>query len=245
MCHAVGTKVSQQLLGIVGADRVDLVSIQNPTLEQVYVAVVIVDAALVVGDLGHGPELLPPEYPLKRRVVNADHAAGLLEEGVVGMTGFQQQRQQAGVPVVAVGDVRGETKLLTGMESCCREEGKALAVVRISLIVFSIKLGTVKILRTVDEIDANTIQLHLVNAITDIRQTRVGGQPARCHQFCLIPVFYRLVEGEHDSDIMPLLGQIHWQRSGNIRQATSLDQPLDLRGNKQDFQWVNSQLLLP
>lgn len=58
-------------------------------------AVVVVDAAFVVGDLGHGPELLAAKHPLKRRVVNADHAAGLLEEGVVGVTGFQQQWQQA------------------------------------------------------------------------------------------------------------------------------------------------------
>ena len=83
-------------------------------------AVVVVDAAFVIGDLGHGPELLAAEPPLKCRVVNADHAAGLLEEGVVGMAGFQQQRQQAGVPVVAVGDIRGEAELLAGMEGCRR-----------------------------------------------------------------------------------------------------------------------------
>ncbi len=44
---------------------------------------------------------------------------------------------------------------------------------------------------------------------------------------------------------MPLLGQVHRQGSGDIGQAPGLDQPLNFRGNKQDFQWVNSQLLLP
>ena len=178
MRHAVGAEVSQQLLGIVGADRIDLVCVKHPALEQIDMTVVVVDAAFVVGDLGHGPELLAAKHPLKRRVVNADHAAGLLEEGVVGVTGFQQQRQQAGVPVIAVGDIRGKAKLLAGMEGSGREEGKALAIIRIGLIVFGVELGAIEILRAVEQIDADAIQLHLVDAITDIRQPRVGWQPA-------------------------------------------------------------------
>lgn len=49
--------------------------------------------------------------------MNADDRPGALEEGVVGMTGFQQQRQQTGVPVVAVGDVGSETQLFARMQS--------------------------------------------------------------------------------------------------------------------------------
>lgn len=96
----------------------------------------------------------------------------------MGVTGFQQQWQQAGVPVIAVGDIRGKAKLLAGMEGRGREEGKALAIIRIGLIVLGVELGTIEILRAVEQIDADVIQLHLVDAITDIRQPRVGWQPA-------------------------------------------------------------------
>ncbi len=245
MRHAVGPQVGQQFAGIVGADRVDLVGIEHSALEQVDVAVVIADALFVVGNLGHGPELLALEHPLERRVVNADHAVSVLEEGVVGMSGFQQQRQQAGVPVVAVHYLGGKGELLAGVQRGGGQEGETLAVVRIGLVVFGIELGAIEVLRAVEQVDTDPFEIHLIDAIADIRQARVGWQPARDQQFGLIPSLYRLVEREHDPDIMSLLGQVQRQGSGHVRQAPGLHKPLNFRGNEQDFQWVNSQLLLP
>jgi hypothetical protein len=55
--------VRQQLAGVVGADRIDLVCVEHTALEQVDVTIVVVDALLVVVDFRHGPELLAIEYP--------------------------------------------------------------------------------------------------------------------------------------------------------------------------------------
>src|SRR5690606_22949492 len=104
---------------------------------------------------------------------------------------------------------------------------------------------SIEILRAVDQVDTDPFQLHLIDAIADVRQSRMGWQPARGDQSGLITALDRLVEGQDDPDVMALLGQIQWQGSGDICQAPGLHKPLNFRGNKQDFQWVNSQLLLP
>ena len=88
--------------------------------------------------------------------MNADHAAGVLEEGVVGVTGFQQQRQQAGVPVVAVHYVGSKGELFAGVQRSRGQKGEALAVVRIGLVVLGVELGAIEVLRAVEQIDADS-----------------------------------------------------------------------------------------
>lgn len=167
------------------------------------------------------------------------------KKGVVGMTGFQQQRQQTGVPVVAVGDVGSETQLFARMQGRRGQKGKAFTVVGIGLVVLGIKLGAVEIVRAIEQIDADPVQFQLMDAIADITAILGGGEPARGEEGGLVPALDGLVEGHNDAHIVPLTGEMLRQGLGHIRQAPGLHQPLNLRGYKQDFQWVNSQLLLP
>lgn len=81
---------------------------------------------------------------------------------------LEQQRQQAGVPVVAVDYVRGEVQLLAGVQGRRREEGETLAVVGIGLIVLGIELGPFEIGWAIEQIDADPVQFQLVDAIADV-----------------------------------------------------------------------------
>ena len=160
------------------------------------------------------------------------------------MTGFQQQRQQTGVPVVAVGDVGSETQLFARMQGRCGQKGKAFTVVGIGLVVLGIKLGAVEIVRAIEQIDADPVQFQLMDAIADITAI-LGGEPARGEEGGLLPALDGLVEGHNDAHIVPPDGRDAAAGPWPHLPGPGLHQPLNLRGYKQDFQWVNSQLLLP
>lgn len=176
--------------------------------------------------------------------MDADDRPGALEEGIVSVARLEQQRQQAGVPVVAVNYVRGEVQLLAGVQGCRRQEGETLAVVGVGLIVLGIELGSLEIGRTVEQIDADPVQFQLIDAIADVVPPLRGGQPARGEQFGLIPALERLVEGQDDANVVTP-GRDAAAGPWPHPPGPGLHQPLNLRGYKQDFQWVNSQLLLP
>ena len=113
----------------------------------------------------------------------------------MGMARLEQQRQQAGMPVVAVDDVGSKTQLFTGMEGRCSQEGKTLAVIGIGLIVLGVELRAVEILRAIDQIDTDSVQIQLMDTIIDVAAVLRSRQPSRGEQGSFVPAFDGLVEG--------------------------------------------------
>src|SRR5207245_2506053 len=95
------------------------------------------------GDDGGG------EQTLIANIVDGQDGAAAVEEGIPCVERLQIERNQGGVPVVAMEDVRAPLHPLAGLDGASREKREAHVLVR----VLRIEIGAVVERRAVHEVD--------------------------------------------------------------------------------------------
>src|ERR1700755_3191358 len=83
-------------------------------------------------------------------VVNGEDDRESLRDGVGGVTGAQQNRNERGLPVVTVDEV-GLPEMFCDFDGAAAELAVALGVVRIVAAAFAVDAGAVEVLRIIDE----------------------------------------------------------------------------------------------
>ena len=128
--------------------------------------------------------------------MNGHNAFYPLIEGVAGKFGLQVDRNEAGMPVVAVDDVRPEAQRRQYAQNGFAEETEFLDIV----VVIGVRVTAAEILFIIDEIVDDAVADKLFHA--DVTVTAVEKRLEIADRSHFIPVFLGNdgVRGDHDAD---------------------------------------------
>ena len=127
-------------------------------------------------------------------------------------------------------DIGSPVDLAGSLDDGAGEEGVALAVIEVT-----VELEALEVVLVIHEVEGHALALQT-------EQATVGLAPAQSDVEVLdelhlaAPLLANaLVQGQHDDDVMTLLGQSLGQGAGHVGQTIGLDKRSDLRGSKQNF----------
>jgi hypothetical protein len=89
--------------------------------------------------------------------MESEHSSGVREEGVVWVDGFEIGRDQTGLPLVMVDDLRRESQELTKGESRFGKEDEPFGIIKVIPLGCAVKIFSVIELVTADEINRDIL----------------------------------------------------------------------------------------
>ena len=213
----------QDLLGVGGADRGDLVGGLDGALHEVGAAVVLHHMGVPRADAAGILQDIQAVLALVGDVVDGEHRLDAVELVQVAVVQVQVDGRQRGLPVVAVDDVGLEIGIEQHFEDGAGEEGEALAV-----IVEAVQAAALEVVFVVDEIEGNALVLGL-------EQAAVLAAPAHRHAEVGhigqgVFVFQVAVQRHDHTAVHTVLDQRFGQRPGHIGQTAGLCKRSSLAG---------------
>ena len=229
------------LVGVRGAHRGDAVRVHDAVKEEIDAAVlqlILMEeiARVVQPGVGDG---VRAERALVGEVVDREERARLREEAIPPVTRLEREREEGGLPVVAVDDVGREAHALAHLERGTRQHEEAQVLVGICRVERRAMVDG----RAVDEMNGRGARalgdedvdrvavraeadLDVAQELLDVRALRVD----------------RLVERHERADVVPGAAQVGRQRCGDVAQTTGFGVAGDLRGHEED---VHGSAIMP
>ena len=125
---------------IAWTDGVDNIDLHNSSLHHVQAAVIFQYRILVFRDSQNIPCNLHPVLTLILDIVDGKHGANIVEFWDTAVECVQIHRNQRGVPIVCVHDVRVEVDVVEHLHRSLGEEGKALGIVIVAIQIVPFKI---------------------------------------------------------------------------------------------------------
>jgi len=100
--------------------------------------------------------------------VDSEEAAGTGKKGITPKVATQVNRNQAGLPVMSMDDIRSKADLPGKLQGGPAKQAETLGIVRVVHTMLSVKLGTVVKFCMIDEVDRNAVTFsHAVADLVD------------------------------------------------------------------------------
>ncbi len=224
--HAIAEFRGLDLLRVLPADRRDLVGVDDPGLEHAHLVVIFhaVDGQQVLGQVGQGVGF-SRKHALVGDVV--DREDGLEREchRVTPLGLPQENRQQAGLPVVAVHDIGLEVGQAQQFDHGLLEEDEAGIIVIVVTFARPIGQLSVKVFLAADQMECQArLRLQGVDIagqedIAHLDLQLVAGLEARHMR----AVEHRAVAGHEDRQFVPAVRQRAGQGRHRIRQPACFE----------------------
>ena len=174
---------------------------------------------------------LDREHALILQVVDGVHGLHVLIEREVRVLDLEQRRDHAGLPVVAVHDVRAEVKVHQRVDDRAGEEAEALVLVAAE----AVDVGAAKVVVVVHKVERDAL-------IHEGLDAAVLLAPAQLHlkltlELHILGVFLRDggVERQDDAHVVAALLEHGGERADHVSQAAGLDERDALGSCKQDL----------
>jgi hypothetical protein len=185
-------------------------------------------------------ERVRPGRALVVEVVDGENSARVAERIVPAQAGLEVQRQQRGVPVVAVQDVGPDVEQLARADDGPAEEGVAQEK------VIAIGTGRVDLVALEEVVVGDEVHRHVRARERGAQEGGLGGPVGpgdgdggqhlvHVRAVALQPVPGLPVEGHEDHDVVSECLQRFRQRGADVAQAAGLGDGRNLGGGEEDF----------
>ena len=232
----VRSGLAQDLLGVGGTDRRDGIGEKNGAFHKVDAPEILeFRIRKIVPPETQEPVGVGFEGPLVGDIVDRENARGSGEKGIALLPDLEIGRDERGLPIMAMDDVRLEFQILAKLEAGTGKKTEALGVVRELPVAVIIKSGAAEITFMFNEIDRESVRCSLENLAPD---NAVPRRNTHRPQDRLEPVLF-LADGpvarQNQADVMTEFFQDLGQRAAHVAEAAGLDERHRLRSCEKDL----------
>ena len=222
------------LLRIRRAHRCDRIRIDQTALQKVRVPVELqlVRGEIIPGKPCHALNILHIPAPLKLQVVNRHHSLDAAEEFIVLKPFLQIHRNQSGLPVVAVNQIRAEIQNRERGEHSLAEIPEPL---NLPSGIIRIRAEACEIILIIDEVVGDPVDLSLEQPDILILPVVIHVEVGDVLQLVLHLLLHAGVLWQNDTNIIVFPVDLLRKRTDNVREASCLDERNTLRCCKQYF----------
>ena len=223
------------LAGIGGTDRRQSVGIKDAVEEEIealLLELVLMKQREIRAKPGVGKDVRA-EDPLVVEVVDGEQRLGLRERRLPGEAGPQHQRDEAGLPVVAVDDVGRELQADRALQRGAREQKESQVLVGIGGVDWlpAVQGGAVNEIGVLPRCAEEGEAVGVVAEMDDV----LGKDFLKIMRLRAHP----RVEGQERPDVVPVLAQLLGERPRHVGEAPGLGPGGDFGGDEEDvhFAW--------
>ena len=233
------------LLGVAGADGGDLIRIDQAGLQVVRAAVALelVGGEQAVAQAQGVLHVLDAEDALVLQVVDGEGRAHLAVEGEVAVLDIEQRGDHAGLPVVAVDDVRLEAQVRQRVDDCAAEVAVALVLVA----AHAVDVGAAEVVLIVHEVERDALIDQGLDAAVLVTPAQLDLKLALILHLLAEGIGDGAVQRQDDAHVDALALQHGGQGARHVGQAAGLDKG-DAFGsgkkNSHDAQFSSLTILL-